>query len=288
MPGVRSSLRALFGPWAGDRPEPLPAVPGHWPAPLQERAQQAVRMLATYQGVAYARLYLQRLARYDGRRDVDPALLLRIADLMATRMAYQDFIRVAQQVLDGSFEAPHCRIRVDDVIESLPCVIADPMLGIAARTGGTRRLVTLRYYPSSVGGRLRLRLEAGFRHWRGLSRHARRERRWIERWLHMIDRALVRQPEAAAAIAETATMVGGYGEPYRAALMRWHLLIDNLVKPALDGTRVLPDLADTVQSLRAIEQEPTRFAARVAEIEAATQNRDRADASACKPAPAMP
>lgn len=255
---LHSSLRALFGAWAGDRPVPLPPIPDDLPDEVQAVARNAVPMLAAYQGVAYARLYLQRLRRFIGRRDVDAAMFARIADLMAARMAYRDFIRVAQLVLDGRYEEPHCQIRVDDVIESLPCIIADPMLAMAARTGGTQRLVTLRYYPGSIGGRLRLRLEAGFRHWRGLSRHARRERLWVERWLHMIDRALTKQPAAAPAVIETATMIEGYGEPYRKALEVWHRVIDQLAKPVFDGHLVLPDLAGALAEAR---RDPGQIAA---------------------------
>ena len=84
----------------------------------------------------------------------------------------------------------------------------------------------------------RLKIEASLRRWRRFSVRYARERLWVERWLHMIDRALTKQPEAASAIVQTATMVQGYGAAYRQGLADWHAIIDGLAKPTFDG--VLP------------------------------------------------
>jgi hypothetical protein len=67
----------------------------------------------------------------------------------------------------------------------------------------------------------------------------------------MIDRSLVKQPEAVFAIVETATMVQGYGHFYRQGLAEWHLIIDGLVKPTFDGALKLKDLAGAIAEARA-------------------------------------
>ena len=98
-----------------------------------------------------------------------------------------------------------------------------------------------------------------------------RERQWVERWLHMIDRALTRQPAAATAMAETATMVQGYGDAYRHGLADWQAIMDGLAKPTFDGVLALPDLAGAIAEARAAALPDARQAAlkrKIAEIRA--------------------
>ena len=77
------------------------------------------------------------------------------------------------------------------------------------------------------------------------------ERLWVERWLHMISRSLAKQPQAASAIVQTATMIQGYGDVYRQGLADWHAIIDGLAKPTFDGVLPLADLAGAVTEARA-------------------------------------
>jgi hypothetical protein len=98
-----------------------------------------------------------------------------------------------------------------------------------------------------------------------------RERAWVERWLHMIDRSLTKQPRAASAIVQTATMVQGYGDAYRQGLADWHAIIDGLAKPTFDGVLPLPDLAAAVAEARAaVTPDPRQAALKrtIAEIRA--------------------
>ena len=69
--------------------------------------------------------------------------------------------------------------------------------------------------------------------------------------MHMIDRSLVKQPSAASAVIRTATMIQGYGDPYRQGEADWHAIIDGLVKPTFDGALALPDLANAITLARA-------------------------------------
>ncbi len=77
------------------------------------------------------------------------------------------------------------------------------------------------------------------------------ERAWVERWLHMINRSLDKQPGAATAIVQTATMIQGYGDAYRQGLADWHAIIDGLAKPTFDGVLPLADLAGAIAEARA-------------------------------------
>ena len=97
------------------------------------------------------------------------------------------------------------------------------------RVGWTHLPVSMRFNACSGAGRLRLRLEASLRRWRLFSARYASERAWVERWLHMIDRSLTKQPAAASAIAGTAAMIQGSGDGYRRGLADWHALIDGVV-----------------------------------------------------------
>jgi hypothetical protein len=71
----------------------------------------------------------------------------------------------------------------------------------------------------------------------------------------MIDRSLTKQPAAARVIAETAAMIQGSGDGYRHGLSDWHLLIDGLVKPALDGTLPVADLSGAVVEIATLSRD---------------------------------
>ncbi len=67
----------------------------------------------------------------------------------------------------------------------------------------------------------------------------------------MIGRSLMKQPQAASAMVQTATMIQGYGDVYRQGLADWHAIIDGLAKPTFDGVLPLTDLAGAVTEARA-------------------------------------
>jgi hypothetical protein len=121
--------------------------------------------------------------------------------------------------------------------------------------------VSIRFSTATRWGIRRLRIEAGLRRWRLFSVRYAKERVWVERWLHMIDRSLTKQPAAASAIAQTATMVQSYGDVYRQGLADWHAIIDGLVKPTFDGDLPLADLAAAVAEARAAVTPDPRQAA---------------------------
>ncbi|WP_044590377.1 DUF6537 domain-containing protein [Bradyrhizobium sp. LTSPM299] len=259
--GLLASLRYLFADIIGDEDDGPPLLPDACPEHLGPVVSDAIQLLTTYQSASYASLYIDRLKRFVGRRGVDDTLLADIARLMAQRMAYEDAIRIAQLKLGEVNEAGGAlaarsaddvkKFRLDELIDALPAIVADPVLGALDRLGWLRKNVSIRFSANNRFSVRRLRIEAGLKRWRLFSVRYAKERIWVERWLHMIDRSLTKQPAAAMAIIETATMIQGYGDPYRQGIADWHVIIDALAKPVFDGTLALPDLAGAIAEARA-------------------------------------
>jgi hypothetical protein len=137
------------------------------------------------------------------------------------------------------------------LVGALPAVAAEPVLDVLEWVGWTHAPVSIRFSAASRWGIRRLKIEASLKRWRLFSVRYAKERVWVERWLHMIDRALTKQPQAAPAIIQTADMIQGYGSVYRHGLADWHAIIDGLVKPTFDGVLPLPDLASGIAEARA-------------------------------------
>jgi hypothetical protein len=218
-------------------------------------------MLIDYQSTAYAQLYVDRLRRFVGRRGVDDAMLGEIARLMAMRMSYQDPIRIAQLKLAESVDAAGSthlqstsdvkRFRLDELIDALPAIAAEPILDTLEWVGWLHKPVSISLSAKSRWGIRRLKIEASLKRWRRHSVRYAKERVWVERWLHMIDRSLTKQPSATAEVVRTASMIDGYGDPYRQGIADWHAIIDGLAKPTFDGVLALPDLAAAIAEARA-------------------------------------
>jgi hypothetical protein len=279
--GVWSSVRYLLADFIGDDDAAAPFLPDGLPEGLVPVVSRGIERLIDYQGPSYAQLYVDRLRRFIGRRGVDPALLGEIARLMAERMSYDDPIRIAQQKLaelDPGPGAPRMqpgadvrKFRLDELVGALPAAVAEPVLGALEWIGWLHRPVAVRFNTAGRLGIRRLKIEAALRRWRLFSVRYATERAWVERWLHMVDRALTKQPAAAEEIVQTATMIHDHGDLYRQGLADWHLIIDDLAKPVFDGTLALPDLAGAIRQARAAAMPDPRQAAlkrKIAEIRA--------------------
>jgi hypothetical protein len=278
--GILSSLRYLFADFIGEDDDTPPFLPEGLPEPVLAAASDAIHLLIDYQGASYAELYVHRLRRFVGKQGVDEAMLTEIARLMAVRMAYEDPIRIAQlklAELDQASAKPARpavevgKFTLDELIGALPAVIAEYVLDALDWAGWRNKRVSIRFSTASRFGIRRLKIEAGLRRWRLFSVRYAKERALVERWLHMIDRSLTKQPQAAPTIVQTATMIEGYGEVYRQGLADWNAIIDGLVKPTFDGALALPDLAGAVTEARAAAMPDPRQAAlkrKIAEIRA--------------------
>jgi hypothetical protein len=278
---VLSSLRYLLADVIGDDDEPAPSLPENLPAVAAPVVTEAIARLIDYQGPSYARLYVDRLKRFVGRPGIDTADLTDIARLMVMRMAYEDPIRIAQLKLAehqtaavpalASADGDRKRFRIDELIGALPALAAEPVLDVLEWAGWTHAPISIRYSAASRFGVRRLKIEAGLKRWRLFSIRYAKERVWVERWLHMIDRALTKQPQAAPAIIRTADMIQGYGSLYRHGLADWHAIIDGLVKPTFDGVLPLADLTGAIAEARAAilpDPRQTALKRRIAEIRA--------------------
>jgi hypothetical protein len=282
--GVWSSIRYLLADFIGDDDNAAPFLPDGLPDAVVPIASDGIERLIDYQGPGYAQLYVDRLKRFVGRRGLDDVLLGEIARLMAQRMSYDDPIRIAQTKLaeldagaaKATARSPEDvkKFRWDELVEALPAAVADPVLGVLEWVGWLHRPVSIRFSTAGRLGIRRLKIEAGLRRWRLFSVRYGTERAWVERWLHMIDRALNKQPQAAAEIVQSATMIHDYGDVYRRGLADWHLIIDGLAKPTFDGALALQDLAGAIKEARAAALPDQRQAAlkrKIAEIRAQAQ-----------------
>jgi len=286
--GVLSSLRYLLADIIGVDDEAPPFLPDGLPEGAAPIVSEGIHLLIDYQGPSYAGLYVHRLRRFVGRRGVDDVMLGEIARLMVMRMSYEDPIRIAQSKLaeaEMASGAPNVqfaddvrKFRLDELIGALPAIVAEPVLDALEWVGWLHMPVSIRFGNASRWSIRRLRIEAGLRRWRLFSVRYAKERVWVERWLHMIDRSLTKQPAATSTIVQTATMVQGYGDAYRQGLADWHAIIDGLVKPTLDENLPLADLAAAVAEARAaVTPDPRQAALKrtIAEIRARAREQRR-------------
>jgi hypothetical protein len=258
---VLSSLRYLLADFIGEDDGVPPFLPEGLPDSAVPVVSDGIHLLMDYQGSSYAQLYVDRVRRFVGRQGVDEAMLGEIARLMALRMSYEDPIRIAQLKL-AEYETAAGdprrqsaddvrKFRLDELIGVLPAAVAEPVLDLLEKMAWTHKAVSIRFSAKSRWGIRRLKIEAGLRRWRLFSVRYAGERAWVERWLHMISRSLEKQPAAASAMVQSATMIQGHGAPYRHGLADWHAIIDGLAKPTFDGVLPLADLAGAVAEARA-------------------------------------
>jgi hypothetical protein len=295
---VLSSLRYLFADIIGDDDDAPPFLPDGLPEGAAPVVSEGIHRLVDYQGPSYAQLYVDRLRRFVGRRGVDAAMFGEIARLMAVRMSYEDPIRIAQFRLDEYNAAAGIRgvpsaddvrkFRLDELIGALPATAAEPVLDVLEYAGWLHKPVSIRFSTASRWGLRRVKIEASLRRWRRFSVRYANERTWVERWLHMIDRSLTKQPAAASEIVQTAAMIQGYGDVYRQGLADWHLIIDGLAKPTFDGVLPVADLAGAIAEARAaVRPDPRQVALKrkIDEIRARVQSEANQPVAAVKAEP---
>jgi hypothetical protein len=197
---------------------------------------------------------------------------------MIMRMAYDDAIEMAQSKF-AEYETVSVKppaddvnkLRLDELVSSLPEMVADPVLWGLDYAGWLHLPVTMRFSAAGRFSLRRLKIESSLKRWRLSSVRYAKERVWVERWLHMIDRSLTKQPAAAAEVVRTADMVRGFGSSYRQGLLDWNLIIDSLVKPTFDGVLSVSDLAGAIIEAReAVRPDPRQVSLKraVAEIRA--------------------
>lgn len=262
MTGFTNVIRSTIREIAGINDVAAVEYPIGLPAAVRPVAQDGVALLIDYQSQAYAQLYCDRLRRFVGKRGVDDALFVEIARLLTARMGYLDPIRIAQlklqePVIPGRKPVvDKRRFRLDELVSALPDIVGKPAMRLLERIYCAHRTVQIRFSKAGIVGIKRLEFEAWLRHWRRLSTRYEIERVWVERWLHMIDRALTKRPDAVVAVVRSATMIEGYGTGYRHGMAAWHQIIDGLAKPSFDGTLDITDLSGAIERVRAVPRDP--------------------------------
>lgn len=219
-----------------------------FPAPAQPVLERGVRRLLDYQDVAYAALYLERLAPFRA----DDALLGEVARHLAVRMSFEDAIRVAQakirperlaRVRAETGAAPGDRVVIteylkpglDEICDILPEPLARAVLAAARRWPALARIRPgMHLRTTTLWGYGRLRLLAGLRRWRRSLWRYRREQESIEAWLALVARAAERDASLAREVADCARLIKGYGDTHQRGRSAYGRIEEALIRPALE------------------------------------------------------
>ncbi len=242
------------------------------PVAAQAMVAEGVRRLTAYQGSAYARLYLQRLASIRAADQASGAggrLLQETARHLAVRMSFEDIIRVAQAKIaperlrriaqDELHVVGHEPFAVYDVLKPgieelcqiLPPLLARPILRLATRMGWLGRVYWgMEINSTSISGYLRFRLLAALKRWRPYGHRYREEQAAIEAWLALIEQAARLSAELAAEVVECARLIKGYGDTHARGLGNYRIIESRLIGPLLAGTIPLARGVDALASAR--------------------------------------
>lgn len=237
-----------------------------FPADAIKLAEEGLRRLVDYQDAAYARLYLDRLARLRQAGEGASGLLAEAARHLALWMAYEDVIRVADLKtrpdrlagVRAEVQAkPHEPVEIteffkpgiEEIAAVLPARLGGALQRWAERRGLADRLhLPLRLKSTSITGHLLLRFLAAQRSRRQKSFRFGEEQALIERWLDAACRAAVIDPALAREIVLLPRLLKGYGDTHRRGRSNFLAIFDGIVAPALSGSR--PGAAAAVRRAR--------------------------------------
>ena len=220
------------------------------PTPANAILREGVRRLIDYQDLAYAALYLDRVARVDAApQDGSGQLLAETARHLALWMAYEDTARVAQlktrgerfarvrgEVRAGADQVvaidEYLHPRVQEIAETLPASIGrrieQPgwLRSIVERATRNGRVVTT----SSLGGFLLLRTVAAMRRWRRATTRFAAENAAIETWLARIEATARTHPELAVEVARCQRLVKGYSDTHARGVRNFETVMAAVAK----------------------------------------------------------
>jgi indolepyruvate ferredoxin oxidoreductase beta subunit len=240
-------------------------------APARDVIQEGARRLVAYQSVAYAQLYVDRLAPIrlaDDRAGAGGKLLRAVGRHLAVRMSYEDVIRVAQAKIDPGRRAriaadmgakPDEPLRITEFLKPgieefcsiLPPKLARRILNEAERRGWLARLhFGMEVNSASISGFLRFWLLAKLKRFRPGTYRYQEEQRAIEAWLGLIIEAARMSAELALEVAECARLIKGYGDTWKRGTANYRLIEARVIDPALAGDIPLRQAVDAVASAR--------------------------------------
>ena len=242
------------------------------PAAAHDVVLAGVRRLAAYQDVAYAQLYLDRLAPVraaDARANVNGRLVRETARHLAVRMSYEDVIRVAQAKIDPTRIArigaelgvkpgepftvtEFLKPGIEELCSVLPPALAKRILAFAERRGLNERLHWgMEVNTTSISGFLRVWLLAKLRRWRRKSHRFHEEQRSIEAWLGRVIEAARVSTDLALEVAECARLIKGYGDTLKRSSATYRLIETRIIAPVLAGRMPPARGLDAIASARA-------------------------------------
>jgi indolepyruvate ferredoxin oxidoreductase beta subunit len=277
------------------KPTPYRPIPAEllreaetFPVAARAIVRAGIERTADYQGLGYARLYLDRLAPI-AAADRDGRLIAETARQLALGMAYEDTIRVAElkirptrftrvrdevkanndQILEiAEFMHP----RTQEIADTLPA----PLGRFIMRTAWLKSLIdamtrkgrTIK--TSSLRGFLLLYLVAAFKPLRPRSLRFEVENQALEQWLATVARYAATHYGLAVEIAAARNLVKGYGDTHERGASRFATLMGLL--PVLAQRA---DGAATLASLRKAANADDTGAALDAAVEAMKEPRRR-------------
>ena len=245
--GAEASLRGFaagFDIAAGGRKAPAEA-PRALPPGTREILELGAVRLRDYQGEAYARLYLERIATLG---EADPGLIGETGRQLALWMSYEDIIRVADlKTRRSRFErvrreagakdgepvvvVDYLKPGVEEVASLLPAALGRRLMAWALRKGKLDAYnVGMHVKTSGIGGYLLVRALAWLKPWRPRSLRYAEEQALIERWLAAVRDAAPRSTPLALEIVECAGLLKGYGETHRRGRGNFLAILDALVE----------------------------------------------------------
>jgi indolepyruvate ferredoxin oxidoreductase beta subunit len=274
--GKASAAAAEHDPGKQERPEEsaLAALERAivMPAAACDIVLAGARRLAAYQDVAYAQLYVERLAPIraaDARIEAGGRLVRETARHLAVRMSYEDVIRVAQAKIDPArlkrvaaemglkpgepfTVTEFLKPGIEELCSLLPPPLAKRILATAEQRGLIERTHWgMEVNSASVWGFLRFWLLAKLRGWRPKSYRFQQEQQAIEAWLHLIAQAARLSGDLALEVAECARLIKGYGDTLKRGTANYRLLETRLIRPILAGHIPLSRGIDAIASARA-------------------------------------
>jgi indolepyruvate ferredoxin oxidoreductase beta subunit len=261
------------------------------PALAQPVATEGIRRLIAYQGLGYAKLYLDRLRALleaDAAGSARGKLLKEVARQLAVRMSFEDVVRVAQakisparmrriareelHVTNEPFSVHEfLKPGIEEFCQLLPSLLARPILRLSERKGWLGRFhIGMEINSTSIGGFLRFLLLAKLRWIRPYGHRYSQEQAQIESWLALIAKAAQQSLELGLEVAECAGLIKGYGDTYARGLGNYRTIEERLIRPALAGQIPSPRAADAIASARTaalLDPEGEGLARCLAEIE---------------------
>jgi indolepyruvate ferredoxin oxidoreductase beta subunit len=246
--GAEASLRGFaagFDIAAGSRRAPEKVAPPKRATSVDEILPLAEQRLKDYQGDRYAEIYAERIKPFLAG---DARVAATVARHLATWMAYEDIIRVADlKTRSSRFERVRKEVGakegepvvvidflkpgVEEFASLLPYGLGKRVVQWAEKNGKLDAYnVGMHIRTSGIFGYALVRSLAWLKPWRPFSYRYREEQLLIERWLALVGEAARRDAALAFEVAECARLIKGYGETHRRGKANFLAIIDALVE----------------------------------------------------------